>query len=137
MMHKFTIIFTWKYIFFTFKQNISLEKPNYIRRHFVRYYSSFLLFMVYFRVSHFRLYFFFASKRNEAKQKPFRFLFASFCETKKIIFRFVSLPFASIFSLCFASFFQYLFHTLIITDGGRREEWGWTSNFLWQCDNYF
>ena len=35
------------------------------------------------RVSHFRLHFFFASKRNEAKQKPFRFLFASFCETEK------------------------------------------------------
>ena len=60
------------------------------------------------RVSHFRIYFFFASKRNEAKQKPFRFLFASFCETKTIIFRFVSLPFASIFSLCFASLFQFL-----------------------------
>ena len=60
------------------------------------------------RVSHFRIYFCFASKRNEAKQKPFRFLFASFCETKTIIFRFVSLPFASIFSLCFASLFQFL-----------------------------
>ena len=60
------------------------------------------------RVSHFRLYIFFALKRNEAKQKPFRFLFASFCETKTIIFRFVSLPFASIFSLRFASLFQFL-----------------------------
>ena len=44
------------------------------------------------------IFFFFASKRNEAKQKPFRFLFASFCETKKIIFRFVSLLFINICS---------------------------------------
>ena len=54
------------------------------------------------RVSHFRFLYFFASKRNEAKQKPFRFLFASFRETNKIIFRFFSHRFASIFSLRFA-----------------------------------
>ena len=56
-------------------------------------------------VSHFRSFYFFASKRNKAKQKPFCFLFASFCETKKYIFRFVSLQFlTSIFSFRFASF---------------------------------
>ena len=39
-----------------------------------------------FRVSHFRFLYFFAWKRNDAKQKPFPFLFASFHETKKIFF---------------------------------------------------
>ena len=57
------------------------------------------------RVSHFCFLFFFASKRNEAKQKPFRFLFASFCETKKLIFalfRFVSLHFFASFRFTFS-----------------------------------
>ena len=51
--------------------------------------------------SHFRLCFFLL--RSEAKQKPFRFLFASFCETKTIIF-----PFTSNFSLRFTSLFHFL-----------------------------
>ena len=61
----------------------------------------------------FSLMFFFASKRNKAKQKPFRFLFASFRETKKIflaIFRFLSLHLlASCFSLHFFCFKCFLF----------------------------
>ena len=78
------------------------------------------------RLSHFRLYIFFASKRNEAKQKPFRFLFASFCETKTIIFRFVSLQFFRFVSL---HFFNFCYNYYLRENGGRREEWGWTTNF--------
>ena len=59
-------------------------------------------------LSHFRIIFFFASKRNEAKQKSFCFLFASFRENNKTVFRFPSLRFASIFSLRFASLCQFL-----------------------------
>ena len=58
------------------------------------------------------------SKRNEAKQKPFRFLFSLFRETNKIIFGYFSLRLLKLFrlfslnflaskifdSLCFASF---------------------------------
>ena len=56
------------------------------------------------RVSHFRFLYFFASKRNEAEQKPFRFLFTSFRETNKIIFasfHIVSLQFFCFVSLTF------------------------------------
>ena len=52
----------------------------------------------------FASYFFFASKRNDAKQKPFRFLFALFRETINgffASFRFVSLQFFRIVSLQF------------------------------------
>ena len=72
-------------------------------------------------MSHFRIYFFFASKRNEAKQKPFRFLFASFCETKTIIFRFVSLQFFRFVSL---HFFNFCYNYYLQENGERREEWG-------------
>jgi hypothetical protein len=49
--------------------------------------------VVLIRVRRFRLNFFFASKRNEAKQDPFRFVFA--CSSENI---------GPIFSLLFASF---------------------------------
>jgi hypothetical protein len=49
------------------------------------------------RVSLFRSFLIFASKRNEAKRILFRFIFACFCETKKVFFRFISHRFASIF----------------------------------------
>jgi hypothetical protein len=58
------------------------------------------------RVSLFRSFLIFASKRNEAKHILFRFIFACFCETKKKIFRFISHRFASIFFRYFASNFS-------------------------------
>ena len=79
-----------------FNLNLSLEVKKYI------------LCSVWLRVSPFSLLFFFALKRNEAKQKSFRFLFASFRETNKMFFRFLSHPFASIFSLRFESLFRLL-----------------------------
>ena len=61
------------------------------------------------RVSHFRFLNFFVSKRYEAKQKPFRFLFAPFRETNNIIFCFFSHRFASIFSRRFYFIFWHRF----------------------------
>jgi hypothetical protein len=49
------------------------------------------------RVSLFRSFLIFASKRNEAKRILFCFIFACFYETKNKFFRFISHRFASIF----------------------------------------
>ncbi len=51
------------------------------------------------RVRRFRFKNFFASKRNEAKRDPFRMRFARSREKKLLFFRFISLLFASNFSL--------------------------------------
>ena len=63
-----------------------------------------------YRVSHFCFLYFFTSKRNKAKQKPFRFLFALFQENKKKLlfpsFRFISLQFFRFVSL---NFLEYIF----------------------------
>jgi cellulose synthase/poly-beta-1,6-N-acetylglucosamine synthase-like glycosyltransferase len=59
------------------------------------------------RVRRFRIKYFFASKRNEAKQDLYRFVFACSSKNKGPIF---SLRFASIFSLRFASPTEYLLH---------------------------
>ena len=54
------------------------------------------------RVSQFRFKKYFASERNLAKQKQFRFVSPQFQETKKQKFRFISLRCASQVSHCFA-----------------------------------
>ena len=66
---------------------------------------------VEFRVSNFPFFYFFASKRNAAKQKPFDSLFALFRETKKIMFRVFSLRFTYIF---FASFRLTFWHPICL-----------------------
>ena len=59
----------------------------------------------------FLLLIFFASKRNEAKQKQFRFFFALFFETNVLFFRFLSLQLFRFVSLHFLKHrFFALFH---------------------------
>ena len=59
----------------------------------------------------FLLLIFFASKRNEAKQKQFRFFFALFFETNVLFFRFLSLQLFRFVSLRFLKHrFFALFH---------------------------
>jgi hypothetical protein len=60
------------------------------------------------RVSLFRSFLIFASKRNEAKRILFLFIFACFCETKNIFFRFVSHLFASIFFAISLELFRFV-----------------------------
>jgi hypothetical protein len=60
---------------------------------------------VWHRVSLFRLNFFFAQCEMEAKRKPFRMIFASFCETNDLIFRMFSLRFAPFWlAFCYIRF---------------------------------
>ena len=64
------------------------------------------------RVSHFHFLHFFASKQNEVKQKPFRFVFSSFCKPK-FFYSFFSLQLFCFISLFVINFFHFVLFCFI------------------------